>query len=967
MPTGYTIDEVIGVLPDLKQAGGEWKGPCPLCGGDDRFRVTNQNGTAGFGCRGCLDPPNDPDKAHFRDLMAMLKERLGRDRRPETYDTPFVAHICTRLCVAYSLVETSQRLTSHRKNEGESGGSKNWTYPKMRPRPRTYALLHAPLGDYDAAYVVLAEGTKSAFAIVDAGYQAATWNGGSGSNAVQMANFAPLTGKHVLIWPDGDVPGLTAARAIQQKLGKVAASVRVVDVTLMGVDPSNPPARRGKDAADVAAEVRQSIITATMTAPENAIDLPAPTADLTGTATEYSDQWELTPTADTQRLLRGYAADLLVVFDSEGTADLMMAAKSIWRLDRGRLEAAQIATAKEWEGAAFTLADYNDAVEVRKHAVTLASPQGQEKAFKMTAAAYNRLRDQGELPSALSSCDQPRLDADRLCLGAPNGVLDVTTGRMLSPREARDRYITRMLPDPYDEDARHPLVDKLFERMDDAEREWLFQAMGYSLRGYCEERIYVVKGDTKAGKTSVGDALRYSLGDEYASKLPSNTFTASGWESRDKAEPGKFFVANGFRVAVLDEPIFGRRGQLEWSVVKDVSGSMSGTARQLNKNPVPLNYTATMFWLMNDWPTLPTEGDGGAVQERLRAIEWQTIPEGERDPNLKKLFLMDAKARQTLVALMVRYCIETKTPPDDVRTVTAARSEMLNSSKGEVVLWLEKNLIRDSHGTLATTELWEALTKDLGDDDGNLDNWTKARVTRRARGIFDLPLAAHISGTTNRGWEGIRFKRADDQTIDDEQADLVCFAPLPGGGECGQPLNDAGECDVGDTHEDGAPPAAGGHGAVAGGDSGSAPTSTAPPQQGSLLEHVEARLDAMTVPAPNAHINPQYQPMGELWPWAMAGALRGMRAAMLDNPALIPPAWVDAAWILNDLEEQAKAVGSRGGGPAGKVEQRIEQQDWKTNLADLRREVARLDAERGRGLAGALAQFVGEMAQPQGS
>ena len=181
----------------------------------------------------------------------------------------------------------------------------------------------------------------------------------------------------------------------------------------------------------------------------------------------------------------------------------------------------------------------------------------------MTAAAYNRLRDQGELPSALSSCDQPRLDADRLCLGAPNGVLDVTTGRMLSPREARDRYITRMLPDPYDEDARHPLVDKLFERMDDAEREWLFQAMGYSLRGYCEERIYVVKGDTKAGKTSVGDALRYSLGDEYASKLPSNTFTASGWESRDKAEPGKFFVANGFRVAVLDEPIFGRRGQLE--------------------------------------------------------------------------------------------------------------------------------------------------------------------------------------------------------------------------------------------------------------------------------------------------------------------------------------------------------------------------------------------------------------------
>ena len=954
MPTRYTTNEVIEVLPGLKQAGGEWKGPCPLCGGNDRFRIMPTQDGAAFGCRGCLDPPNDPSKVHFRELMALLHERLGGTQRPGTYDTPFVAHTCTRLCVAYRLVETSQRLTSHRKNEGESGNAKNWTTPKLRPRPRTYAEIHAPPGDYDAAYVVLAEGTKSAFAIVDVGYQAATWNGGSGKNAIQQANFAPLAGKHVLVWPDGDVPGLRAARELQQKLAKVAASVRVVDVTLLGVDPNNPPARRGKDAADVAADVRQSIIMATMTAPEDAVDLPAPTADLTGTATEYSDQWELTPTADAQRLLRRYAADLLVVFDSEGTADLMMATKSIWRLDRGRIEAAQIATAKEWEGAAFTLADYNDAVEVRRHAITLASPQGQEKALKMTAAAYNRLRDQGELPDELTSCDQPRLDADRLCLGAPNGVLDVTTGRMLSARDARDRYITRMLPDPYDEDARHPLVDKLFERMDDEEREWLFQAMGYALRGYCEERIYVVKGDTKAGKTSVADALRYSLGDEYASKLPSNTFTASGWESRDRAEPSKFYVANGFRIAVLDEPIFGRRGQLEWAVVKDITGSMSGTARQLNKNPVPLNYTATMFWLMNNWPVVPTQGDGGAVQERLRAIEWQTIPLRDRDPRLKKLFTMDSEARQALVALMVRYCIETTSPPDDVRTVTAARGELLNNSKGEVVLWLEKNLMRDRHATLPTTELWDALIRDLGDDDGNLDNWTKTRVTRKARSIFDLPLAGNIGGSA-RGWEGVRLRTAADDQLDEDQdaaMDTVycvdCDALVTEGTERCANCQKAG----------GDPPASG----AGGGDSAST-AATLRPTQPPLSAAIAARLEPLeTQTVPMAY---------ELRGWAEMGALRGIRAAIETNPAVMPPQVVDgyggADAVLDGITGPLLKTWTRDsrGLTFGGVAERIEGLDWTECLQHLRRGHAEAEAAARKSMDQRVANWLGRALQPE--
>ena len=43
--------------PDLRPAGrGKWAGPCPLCGGVDRFHVeTCADGRAIVGCRGCID------------------------------------------------------------------------------------------------------------------------------------------------------------------------------------------------------------------------------------------------------------------------------------------------------------------------------------------------------------------------------------------------------------------------------------------------------------------------------------------------------------------------------------------------------------------------------------------------------------------------------------------------------------------------------------------------------------------------------------------------------------------------------------------------------------------------------------------------------------------------------------------------------------------------------------------------
>jgi hypothetical protein len=113
------------------------------------------------------------------------------------------------------------------------------------PEPRPLYGLHK-LRDHDVP-VLIVEGEKSADAaqILAQGYACITWPGGS--NAVRKANFAPLAGRDVIVWPDADEPGQKAARAVQEVLEHIgAASVRIL----------TPPAgvAHGWDAADAVAE-----------------------------------------------------------------------------------------------------------------------------------------------------------------------------------------------------------------------------------------------------------------------------------------------------------------------------------------------------------------------------------------------------------------------------------------------------------------------------------------------------------------------------------------------------------------------------------------------------------------------------------------------------------------------------------------------------------------------------------------
>lgn len=64
-----------------RREGKEWKCPCPLCGGDDRFHIGEKpNGEALVGCRVCMDGQPDGQKRFIEAVRKVFPERYPPDQ-----------------------------------------------------------------------------------------------------------------------------------------------------------------------------------------------------------------------------------------------------------------------------------------------------------------------------------------------------------------------------------------------------------------------------------------------------------------------------------------------------------------------------------------------------------------------------------------------------------------------------------------------------------------------------------------------------------------------------------------------------------------------------------------------------------------------------------------------------------------------------------------------------------------------
>ena len=106
----------------------------------------------------------------------------------------------------------------------EGQGWRSKAFPQPRP---LYGLPR--LADAPAAPVLIVEGEKAAVAAAELLHEhvVVTWPGGC--NAVELANWSPLKGRAVTVWPDADESGTKAAEAVTAECHKAgAATVQVV-------------------------------------------------------------------------------------------------------------------------------------------------------------------------------------------------------------------------------------------------------------------------------------------------------------------------------------------------------------------------------------------------------------------------------------------------------------------------------------------------------------------------------------------------------------------------------------------------------------------------------------------------------------------------------------------------------------------------------------------------------------------
>ncbi len=220
--------------------------PCPLCGGKDRYRFDDQNGSGSWFCNQCGGPDQAGGAGNgidllmrrtgwtFKEAAQRIEQHLGiAPQRPEppTKGAEHVWHYSETFLVCRFPGKKIRPLWW-------SGSRWEWKAPPS-PRPLlNLSQLRARTGT-----VLIVEGEKAADAAAKLYPKAIVTTWPSGCKAIDKADWSPLTGRRIILWPDADTVGQQAMDKLAQLLLRLPAD-RVQMVT------PPPDASEGWDLAD---------------------------------------------------------------------------------------------------------------------------------------------------------------------------------------------------------------------------------------------------------------------------------------------------------------------------------------------------------------------------------------------------------------------------------------------------------------------------------------------------------------------------------------------------------------------------------------------------------------------------------------------------------------------------------------------------------------------------------------------
>lgn len=219
-----TLPPILDAVPNLKRkTANEYAGPCPWCGGNDRFVVFLDSGR--FMCRHCS--PNGGDvidyycKAEGLDIKGLAVKYLSPEPIKQTETGRYFYHDETGK-VLYCKV---------RFEPGKTKDKDFYFYHNNQTGRGCEPVLYNLPAVLSSDTVYITEGEKHADLLNSWGLCGTTLDTGNLSKIEKTPNaIKQLTGKSIIILPDNDYPGRVYRDMIVSGLQGKAASIKVVDL-----------------------------------------------------------------------------------------------------------------------------------------------------------------------------------------------------------------------------------------------------------------------------------------------------------------------------------------------------------------------------------------------------------------------------------------------------------------------------------------------------------------------------------------------------------------------------------------------------------------------------------------------------------------------------------------------------------------------------------------------------------------
>lgn len=627
------LQRIEQLLPGATLRGDNLRAPCPAHHGDDpnmSLKVQDDGISAVCWSKEC--PAADIAAAITRITGVTLNPHFGANFSP-TSPPIAVYRRADGKCKTVYRIDHDPAVTPCDKG-AKCDGKHIWSKGKVRG----YLLLlwppPQPAANAAAVGIVITEGEKAAAAVQAAGYTAASYV--SGAKAAGLADYSPVSGCPVTVWPDDDAEGRgAAAKAAAAAYAAGATSVRMMDA----------PGESKSDAADYEPDIRAALLTAAISRP----DWTPPPPDKGRASVPDADDDALEHLRDCTRMENRHITalavrlitdhpDTLVIATDRKTAEIYRAAADTGLLSRAAGDVGPLAfhtlgllaaDGKGLEGKAW--AGY--AAYIRK----LGEPRIMAEIEAATPAAIALVTEAGFKDRLPEIHDYEEMDAEAHLWGCANGVVDVSALRRLPPDEARRKLVTANTGVAFNPDAFHPAVDLILPPI--MESNDITKYYGWAVTHHPKRDAAAEVSEPNSGKTTRRQAFRAALGTEYVKEIRPEALQVQRNNAGGTAHNGDLLAFRKPAKLVFCPDM---RGKIDVRLCNHYTGERTARVRDVAEKTVVITVTGHLVMQANDGsedaPIIgagDTTSAGEAWRDRLRPFYLPVIPAGERDNTLE--------------------------------------------------------------------------------------------------------------------------------------------------------------------------------------------------------------------------------------------------------------------------------------------------------------------------------------------